>query len=385
MRRHQIRVKFQTEKVIGKALDDAKSWVNKSSKYSSEQIYKTLLVAGLRKTSLEDQCLHLQERAGGYGSSPSADVVLKVLDQQYGAMDLDTLEQTIAKNLQRMAIMLPQFGKKRQSVIIAVDLHDEEYFGKPLYDRDGREITMYGQLRNKSGNISGNKRRVFRYATAAIVSFGKRLQIPITIGFTINYKGQSRDEVIKKIYQQILPLNLNIECMVVDGGFASIRCFRFLQNQGVSFVSRGNYFKKRIYPVIGQNFEHTLSGYAGKMTVNAFIVETKSATGNRIRLMYLSSEVITPKVLTDSYGKHFRIENTYRHAKVVKIRTSTRKVHLRWVFWGISMLLELLWELIRYLGKSMGVSDYSFRQKLMIEYFKDHLVLLVPRSIYRFE
>ncbi|MCH8906288.1 MAG: transposase [Candidatus Heimdallarchaeota archaeon] len=211
-----------------------------------------------------------------------------------------------------------------------MDLHDEEYYGKHLIDPEGREITMFGQLKNRSGNVSGNKRRVFRYATAAIVSFGKKLQIPINIAFAVNYKGQARDDVLQKIYEQIRPLNLKIECMVLDGGFASIRCFRFLDSQQIRFVSRGNRYKKRVYPDVEKNFEHPLRGSAGTFKVNGFIVDERSETGGRHRMLYLSSETITPKLLVKYYGKRFRIENSYRHARVSKIRTSTSKVHLRW-------------------------------------------------------
>lgn len=366
-------------------MSNSQFWVSASPKYDPDQIFKTVVLAGLRKTSLEDQCLLLQEQAGGYGSSPSADVVMKTLDQEYRDMDLETLEATIATNLQKMALLLPQFLRKKQSVVVAVDLHDEEYYGKPLLDQEGREITMYGQLKNRSGNVSGNKRRVFRYATAALVSFGKSLQIPITIAFAINYKNQTRDDVLKIIYAQIRPLNLKIECMVLDGGFASVDCLKFLDSKKIPFVTRGKLFKKSRYPGAEANFEHILRGRGGSFKVNAFIVEGKSASGGKHKMLYLSSQTITPKLLTKYYGKRFRIENTYRHARVTKIRTSTSKVHLRWILWAVSLLLEILWEVVRYIGKSLGISDYSFRQKLINLYFYDFLHEQIAHALNRFD
>lgn len=366
-------------------MDNSHNWVSGSQKYGSDKIFKTVILAGLRKTSLEDQCLLLQEQAGGYGSSPSADVVMKTLDREYRDMDLEILEKTITTNLQKMATLLPEFASKKKKVVLAVDLHDEEYYGKHLVDRKGRDITMFGQLKNRSGNASGNKRRVFRYATAAIVSFGKKLQIPITVAFAINYKNQTRDDVLKIIYAQIRPLNLKIECMVVDGGFASIHCFRFLDSKKIPFVSRGKLYKKKEYPDPEQNFVHTLRGHAGTFKVNGFIVDERSAMGGRHRMLYLSSETITPKLLVKYYGKRFRIENTYRHARVSKIRTSTSKVYLRWVLWAVSLLLEILWEVVRYIGKSLGISDYCFRQKLINLYFYDFLRLQIADAINRFE
>ena len=230
---------------MGKAMANSQFWVSGTHKYDSDQIFKTIVLAGLRKTSIEDQSLLQQEQAGGYGSSPSADVVMEILDRDYRNMELRKIERIISTNLQKMAMLLPQFTSNKQSVILAVDLHDEDYYGKQLIDQEGRQITMFGQLKNRSGNVSGNKRGVFRYATAAIVSFGKKLQIPITIAFAVNYKGQTRDDVLKNIYDQILPLNLKIECMVIDGGFASTGCFRFLNSQQLPFISRGKLYKKK--------------------------------------------------------------------------------------------------------------------------------------------
>jgi len=102
-------------------------------------------------------------------------------------------------------------------------------------------------------------------------------------------------------------------------------------------------------------------------------------------MMYLSSETITPKLLVKYYGKRFRIENTYRHARVSKIRTSTSKVHLRWVLFAVLLLLELLWEITRYIGKALGASDYNFRQKLINLYFQDFLQEQLIPAIYQFE
>ncbi|MDH5404118.1 MAG: transposase [Candidatus Heimdallarchaeota archaeon] len=342
-------------------------------------------VIRISKDFIEDQYLLQQEQAGGYGSSPSGDVVMETLDRSYGKMQLGAIETQISTNLQKMAKILPQFKRKRTSVILAVDLHDEEYYGKHLLDPKGREITMFGQLKNRSGNVSGNKRKVFRYATAAIVSFGKKLQIPITIAFAVNYKGQTRDDILSNICNQILPLNLKIEFMVLDGGFASTRCFRFLNSLKIPFLSRGKLYKKKTYPISDLNFVHVLRGNDGPYNVNAYIIEQRSPVGGIHRMMYLSSDKTTPKLLVRFYGKRFRIENTYRHARVSKIRTSTRKVHLRWMLFAISLLLELVWEIIRYIGMAIGARNYCFRQKLIHVYFQNFLEEQLIPAKKRFE
>lgn len=383
MNKLQHKANFHSQKVFDHALKNSQYWTTKSTFYSSEQIFRTLISAGLNKSSVEDQCLFLQGEAGGYGSSPSADVVMKSLDKTYGNLDMREIEDIISQNLQKEAVLIPQFKHRKSKVIVAVDLHDEEYYGQELTDDNGRIITMYGQMKNRSGNVAGHKRRVFRYATACIVSFGKRLQTPITIGFAINFKGQTRDDVLRRILEQIALLNLKISYVVIDGGFASIDCFALLKDQGLQFYSRGKYWKTMKHPM-EQNYKHTLKQLKKSIEVNAFVLQAKSAKGKYFNILYYSSEMITLKRIRRIYGKRFRIENTYRHARVVKIRTSTRKLHLRWVFWGITMLLELLWELIRIIYNILGLGKYSARQKSVNRYFITFLIHGLKQAKMRF-
>ncbi len=367
------KTRFHSQKVFDHALNNSHFWTGKSTHFSSQQIFKTLISAGLNKSSIEDQCIFLQEETGGYGSSPSADVVMKSLDKTYGNLDMKAIEDSISQNLQKEAMLIPQFKHRKSKVILAVDLHDEEYYGKELADENGRVITMYGQMKNRSGNTAGHKRRVFRYATACIVSFGKRLQKPISIGFVINYKGQTRGDVLKRVFEQVQALQLKIKYVVLDGGFASVDCFKLIKSQGLQFYSRGKY-RKSLTHSMEQNFKYTLRGKKKSLEINAFISKVSAPEGKLYNILYLSSEEITLKKIRHIYGKRFRIENTYRHARVVKIRTSTRKLHLRWVFWEIAMLLELLWELVRVIYQNLGLANYSCRQKSVNRHFATHIV-----------
>jgi hypothetical protein len=308
---------------------------------------------------------------------------MKSLDNTYGDLDMETIEKLISKNIQKEAVIIPQFKHRKTKVVVAVDLHDEEYYGKELVDDKGRLYTMYGQMKNRSGNVAGNKRRVFRYATACIVSFGKRLQNPITIGFAINFKGQTRDDILRRLLVQIRSLNLRISYLVIDGGFASIDCFRLLMRTGIQFYSRGKYWKTMKHPM-NQNYKHTLKQPKKEIEVNAFVLLARTPQGKSYNMLFYSSEEISLKKIRQVYGKRFRIENTYRHARVVKIRTSTRKLHLRWVFWGVAMLLELLWELLRIIYHALGHSSYFCRQKSVNRYFMTYVLEGLKNAKFKF-
>ncbi len=87
---------------------------------------------------------------------------------------------------------------------------------------------------------NGNRRKVFRTGTLTIVKWGRKLIRPITIGFGINYKDQTREEFVELLLSQIDDLNLNIGLLLIDGGFASADIFNNLGTRKLDFITRGN-------------------------------------------------------------------------------------------------------------------------------------------------
>jgi len=367
MSKHHRNSKLVTQKIIDSALENAQFWVGNTQYFSHNDIFKILLLSSLESTSVEETCDRLREESTGM--IPSEDTVMTVLHRNYSNFALHDIENQISYNLQKLVKKLPYFKHKRSKVILAMDLHDEVYFGKPLFDDQGRQITMVGH--NKK---LGKSRLVFRTATISIVKWGKMLSKPITLAFAINYLGQPREEIVQRLMELIAPLNLRIKMVLMDGGFASREIFHELDRENANYIARGRYSKKKEYPINDVFIYQMFRPQHGNYDVYATINEVKDK-----KFLLLSSLELNKEEIIRMYKYRFRIENTYRHAKVVKIRTSTRKLQLRWLFWGISLLLELIWEIIRQINQISRIDKYKSRQirinrmmsRLIIQYLAD--------------
>lgn len=111
------------------------------------------------------------------------------------------------------------------------------------------------------------------------------------------------------------------------------------------------------------------------IAANAYFYSTRRKNERLNFVILLSNASLSMNKAKSLYKKRFRIENTYRHARVVKIRTSTVKIQLRWIMWAFAHFLELLWELMRYIAEMQDVKPYEIRQKQFIRMIKEWLVL----------
>jgi hypothetical protein len=282
---------------------------------------------------------------------------MRALKAKYGELDQSDIEEQVSKILQQQVKQLPQFkGRYKPRVMLAIDLHDEEYYGKDLYDQSDNRLVFYTSKHGKS-------RQALRYGTISIVSMNDIFHQPLTIGFCVNHVGQPREEVVKKLLRQIR-IPMKIDRILIDGGFATERIFRYLDSRNFKWIARGNYSSKKKYlgDIDGEWFPYCLNN---RYPVAAYLVDQKQPDGDTASVLLLCSRFWTPSTgkVKQLYRKRFRIENTYRHARAVKIRTSTRNIQLRWIMWAISHFLELFWQLIRYVHNIQDMDEYLCRQK----------------------
>ncbi len=187
------------------------------------------------------------------------------------------------------------------------------------------------------------------------------------------------EEVIQRLLDQI-DLPLKIDRLLVDGSFATVEVLRYLDEVvKIPWITRGRYSSKKEYHgEPGQRFPYDLKeGQKDEYRVEGYLFEEKTKNGNTEHILLLCAKrwtVTVPKA-RQLYRQRFRIENTYRHARVVKIRTSTRNIQLRWIMWAIAHFLELFWQLIRYVHEIQDMDDYLSRQKRIIRIMRAMLEL----------
>lgn len=372
------------------------NWIQNTANYSAKQFLDILTYAGLDKTSIEDSTDTFREKAEGYGSTPSADTTFRSLRSLYADHNPVELDLKLSNLLQNQVAKLPEFrrSKKRNKLIwlrrglkLAIDLHDEEYYGDPIFDEDGNELTMVGPKKDKTGKT----RLVFRYATVSIIWDTDLIRPPLTVGFACNFKGQPREELIEFLltrFQERFSW-LKIDLVLLDGGFASVECLKLLDTKKIKYIVRGKFSETKDYP---GDFKHSFpydlkEGTKDEYRVEAYLIKMKTKKKKKKTCLLLGpkNHRFKAEEAKQLYKLRFRIENTYRHARVCKIRTSTRDYRIRAVLWAFSHLLELIWELTRMIHQTQEIDCYESRQKRIIRMYRSEVFQNIIKAIYPFE
>ncbi len=238
------------------------------------------------------------------------------------------------------------------------------YYGKhPL---DSREIY---RSKAKAGTHS-----FFAYATAYVMLHGQR--------FTLAVTPVTRSELLKDVLQELLALvskaGLKPGLLLLDRGFYSVAIIRYLQQARRPFLmpvvchgrkanhpkgpSGSNQFK--LMKKSGW-FTHTLQDAKKKKATVSICVKRTRLTDRHGRKKWdtwvYAYWGITPKRpdwVKTTYRKRFGIETSYRQMNQCRIRTTTKKFNVRFLYVAIGLLLRNLWVWLHHvvLSSPPGVS-----------------------------
>ena len=278
------------------------SWIKATQYYSENQIIPVLAYAAMDKTSVKDTATDLiHDVAKRYGITPSGDTVLRSIKKLIAPMQREEMEDHIATLLQAMVKTLPEYRiwQKRHKLLwqvkgsnIAIDIHQEEiYTKKHLFDDEGKQLSVLSKNKDKSGK----RKKVIQYATASIIWDEKAIRPPLTIAFVLVHKGETHAKVLARIWEQLENMDIKLNLVTLDGGFYSVACCKFLDNQGINrkpqkYLIRANYRSSTDYPgEVGQRFPYTIKENTNDAyLVEAYLISGKSPKGDQT-FMFISS------------------------------------------------------------------------------------------------
>jgi hypothetical protein len=232
---------------------------------------------------------------------------------------------------------------------VAIDLTLIPYYGRhPL----GHPEIYRSQA--KAGTHS-----FFAYATAYVMLHGQR--------FTLAVTPVTRSEALKDVLQELLALvsraGLRPGLLLLDRGFYSVEIIRYLQQarrpflmpvvchgrkadhpQGPGGSNRFKLMKKSGW------FTHTLRDAKKKKATVSICVKRTRLTDRHGRRKWETWVYaywgITPRRVDwvkQTYRKRFGIETSYRQMNRCRIRTTTKKFNVRFLYVAIGLLLRNLW------------------------------------------
>jgi hypothetical protein len=308
-------------------------------KVTTEILFLILFAAAARISSISETC---QRLAG----APCEETYAKALYAQ-----LFSLEELKRKINAAFVAHLPRALRRRRKrpLRVCIDLTLLPYYGKhPL---DSREIY---RSKAKAGTKS-----FFAYATAYVMLHGQR--------FTLAVTPVTRSESLKAVLQELLALvskaGLKPGLLLLDRGFYSVAIIRYLQQGRRPFLmpvvchgrkadhpkgpSGSNLFK--LMKKSGW-FTHTLQDKKKKKATVSICVKRTRWKDRHGRTKWdtwvYAYWGMTPKRVDwvkKTYRKRFGIETSYRQMNQCRIRTTTQKFNVRFLYVAIGLLLRNLW------------------------------------------
>lgn len=308
-------------------------------KVTAEVLLSVLFAAAARISSISATCRRLDK-------APCEETFTAALYPQLH--DLNALKRRINA---AFADHLPRALRRRRKrpLALAIDLTLIAYYGRHALD----DAHIY-RSQAKRGTHS-----FFAYATAYLILHGQR--------FTLAVIPVTRSASLKQVLQEVLAVvskaGLKIGLLLLDRGFYSVEVIRYLQQARRPFlmpvVCHGRKANHPLGPS-GSNvfkamkksgwYTHTLhDNKKNKATVSICVKRArwKDRHGKRKRETWVYAYWgIAPKRVDwvkETYRRRFGIETSYRQMNQCRIRTTTKKFHVRFLYVAIGLLLRNLW------------------------------------------
>jgi putative transposase len=251
-------------------------------------------------------------------------------------VDLDSLQEVQSKILTytKGQILIP--GKSYQ---FAIDFTNDPYYGEIVGSNDGFVI---------KSKMEDSTTTFYSYVSLYITTKGQRLTLAV---FPVK-KGVSKVEYIQKFLGIIYDLKVNIAVLCLDQGFYSIKVFSFLQKENIPHVVpvrkygkdlkkilRGNHSRYAQYSMVGNGEPLELT-----LAIDVQYLQGKNKKYGNVNLGYVVYGIDwKPRMVHQIYKKRFAIESSYRMRNIVKAKTSSRNVVIRYLLTIISFLLKNIW------------------------------------------
>ena len=251
-------------------------------------------------------------------------------------VNLDTLLELQSKILtySKDPILVP--GK---SYHFAIDFTDDPYYGEIV--EENKEYVTRSKMKDSTTTF-------YSYVSLYITTKGQR----ITLGVFPVRKGVSKVEYIRRFRAIIHEANVNIEVLCLDRGFYSNDVFSFLQKENIPHIVPVRKYGQELKKILRGNHSryarYTMRG-TGKpldltLAIDVHYLQGRNKKYGNVNLGYVVYGIDwKPRKIHLTYKKRFAIESSYRMRNIVKAKTSSRNVVLRYLLTIISFLLKNIW------------------------------------------
>ena len=298
---------------------------------NTDMIYALLLKASAECSSLEAVCADLQDVA-------DSNTARAYINQALPIEDL--AEQEAAANEALAACIPARMG--RTKVELAIDFHDEPFYGK----QDAtRAVTCNGRAKQGTTHF-------VRIATAYVI--WRQVRLSLAVHYVL--PDETALEVLTSLLKRLKALGVVAQVLYLDKGFASTALVTYLtEAQQPALIATPIRGKTGGTRALCQGRKSYLTSYTfsdstpATLAMKASLVPDK--TGQR-RRKWLAFIVIlldwTVEKVHQQYRRRFGVECSYRLLRRVRATTTSRNPAMRFFLLRIGLILTNAWVFLKW-------------------------------------
>lgn len=298
---------------------------------TTEMIVDVVLKASAESSSLDAACEDLESAADG-------NTVRAYLNDALKIGDLTDQEEQMN---QMLAESIPS-SMKRENVEIAIDYHDEPFYGKSA---DLLAVTCRGKAKKGTTHF-------VRIASAYVIW----RQVRLTLAVKYVLPEHDTLTVLTDLLERLKGLGFRSKVLYLDKGFSSTDIITYLtHSQQPALIAcpiRGKTGGTRALCVGRKSYRTSYTftdGTQADLALVATLVPDKSGKRRRKWLAFIVIHLDwSPHKIYHSYRRRFGVECSYRLLRRVRASTTSRNPALRFFLLGIGLALTNVWVFLRW-------------------------------------
>jgi putative transposase len=308
----------------------------KRARYSKKDHMKFLIYASLMNAFAEGVSQSLDK-------IPSADTLLHYIKSQ----NLEKMQEAFESQLEEsIRILKRQRRKLWKAVSIAIDWHDEMYYG------DHEKTPMVNGTKPREGSSYA-----FQFLTVSLLVDGERLVVGV---MPLDSRNELPTLTLIAI-EKLRELSIKISDVTIDAGFFSAEMIDFLRGEfeknELNYLIRMpiNRKAKRMRLWEGRRFTYSLedkkrisSASSPKVSfevVVAYDKDKQKMDGKDYVYLFVTSFPYDSKTILELYKDRWAIETGYRMCNQFLVKTTSRNYTIRLFYFLFACLMYNAWVL----------------------------------------
>ena len=216
-------------------------------------------------------------------------------------------------------------GALSKPLILAVDWHDEMYYGDPTAEG------VVGAVRKNGSN------HAYRFATANVLVKGERLTLAVT-----PMLDRCALWHVKQLLEGIAELGLAVKLLLFDRGYYSTALIRFLNDCGFKYIIHIPWHGLPLKA--GVDRLHTTTTHKNRVSEQATF-RLVTVRQKRKLLIFATNTSLKLYWVRKTFRRRWGIETSYRLIGLFLAKTTSKRYGLRKLYFFLAVVLYNLWVL----------------------------------------